>query len=73
MQAGKYAPFLLSVRCAARVLRHNLTIEKSGKQPHIRPRVRPGIVEIAVRLSRVTAIAIITATDKQPLRHISHS
>lgn len=48
-------------------------IEKSGKQPHIHIGDRTRVVEIAVSLSCVTAITIITATNKQPLRHIPHS
>ena len=66
--------FFSLVRYAARVLRRMQTIlEKSGKQPHIHIRVRTQVVEIAVSLASVTAIAIITATNKQPLRHIPHS
>lgn len=48
-------------------------IEKSGKQPHIHIGDRTWVVEIAVSLPGVTAITIITATNKQPLRHTTHS
>jgi len=74
LQVRKYAPFLLSVRYAARrVAAYADYMRKAENNPKFALELERGFVEIAVSLACVTGIAIITATNKQPLRHIPDS